>query len=203
VAVSRWRLRRGYSALYCGCGGAGVAMHLLLHAGSLPFRACGLMVTSNINMLSALLHTADIGHSCLPWKLHMKHSLQVAQEFYTQFNAEKERGLPTLPFMGKEPVISEISGVQGGFLNFVVTPLIVALDHFSSGRMGFVKSNLQRNKERWDKLAKGETLTDEDVFDEPRDVGDLAKTRASVCARYRSQSTDMLEEGSEEGSNAG
>ena len=50
VEVSRWRLRRGYSALYQGCGGAGVAM-------------CSLNMYS-INMLSALLHVmSDLARS--------------------------------------------------------------------------------------------------------------------------------------------
>ena len=50
VEVSRWRLRRGYSALYRGCGGASVTM-------------CRFNVYS-INMLSALLHVlSDLARS--------------------------------------------------------------------------------------------------------------------------------------------
>ncbi len=50
VEVSRWRLRRGYSALYRGCGGVSVAM-------------CSFNMYS-INMLSALLHVmSDLARS--------------------------------------------------------------------------------------------------------------------------------------------
>ena len=50
VEVSRWRLRRGYSALYQGCGGARVAV-------------CSFNMYS-INMLSALLHVmSDLARS--------------------------------------------------------------------------------------------------------------------------------------------
>lgn len=50
VEVSRWRLRRGYSALYRGCGGTSITM-------------CRFNVYS-INMLSALLHVvSDLARS--------------------------------------------------------------------------------------------------------------------------------------------
>eukprot|EP00443_Scrippsiella_acuminata_P001248 CAMPEP_0115191626 /NCGR_PEP_ID=MMETSP0270-20121206/12627_1 /TAXON_ID=71861 /ORGANISM="Scrippsiella trochoidea, Strain CCMP3099" /LENGTH=936 /DNA_ID=CAMNT_0002604853 /DNA_START=108 /DNA_END=2915 /DNA_ORIENTATION=+ len=56
-----------------------------------------------LELCTAMLHSADLVHPALPWRIHKQRSLQVAAEFFSQFEEEQRLGLPTLPFMGKDP----------------------------------------------------------------------------------------------------
>lgn len=124
---------------------------------------------SSRDLCGALLHCADIGHPCLPWETHKHFSLLACRELFNQFQAETERGLPTLPFMGKDPTgpLKELGPSQAGFVNFVVAPLYVALNHFSSGTFQYAVDNLQRNKALWERIGAGDEVADAQPFSEP------------------------------------
>eukprot|EP00929_Paragymnodinium_shiwhaense_P118365 TRINITY_DN90295_c0_g1_i1.p1 TRINITY_DN90295_c0_g1~~TRINITY_DN90295_c0_g1_i1.p1 ORF type:complete len:1020 (-),score=154.30 TRINITY_DN90295_c0_g1_i1:118-3177(-) len=125
---------------------------------------------TSTKLCSSILHCADVAHPILPWKMHKKFSLDVATEFFQQYTEETRLGLPTLPFMGKDP--SDLKGLaptQVGFLQFVVAPLYSALSFCAGGDlMLFAVQNLQHNKQTWQRLADGEEdVAEEQPFTEP------------------------------------
>jgi hypothetical protein len=121
-----------------------------------------------------LLHCADLVHPVMPWAIHKKMSLRMAQEFYTQFQEEERLGLPTLPFMGKNPeCLSGLAPVQTGFLQYVVRPLWLALngaageDDKGERPLEAVVENLEHNSKMWQQLADGQDVADEQPFKHP------------------------------------
>lgn len=112
----------------------------------------------------ALLHAADLGHPCLPWASHKRFSLMACQEFYDQFQEESRLGLPTMPFMSKDPQgpLNDLAPSQAGFVNFVVAPLWTALSSFTQQKLHFIVDNVMCSKGRWDSIANGEA--EEDAF---------------------------------------
>jgi len=121
---------------------------------------------SSQELCGALLHSADVSHPVLPWSYHKQLSLLAITEFYAQFQAETDLSLPTLPFMGKDPLgpIKELGALQSGFLNFVVVPLWTALNDFSKGGLQHTVDNVQHNKSLWDRIAEDEEIPDEQPF---------------------------------------
>mmetsp|Transcript_4286 Transcript_4286/g.12074 ORF Transcript_4286/g.12074 Transcript_4286/m.12074 type:complete len:1014 (-) Transcript_4286:107-3148(-) len=122
-------------------------------------------------LLCALLHCADIGHPCMPWKVHKHFSLLACQEFYNQYQEETRLGLPTLPFMGKDPhgPVKDLGPSQAGFVNFVVLPLYAALNTFSNGIFQHVVDNVHQNKALWKLVGDGEEFQDDEPPLQPID----------------------------------
>jgi len=119
-------------------------------------------VDTSKELSSAILHCADLGHPVLPWAMHKRLSLLACQEFFNQFCEEKNLGLPTLPFMGKDPngPIKEIGTLQSGFINFVVFPLWSALHQYTCEGIQFIVDNVQQNGKLWGSVAEGQVVND-------------------------------------------
>jgi len=119
---------------------------------------------------SALLHCSDLVHPVKPWEVHKRMSTLIAMEFYAQHTDEQRMGLPTLPFMGHDPgKIRELAPIQIGFLQFVAKPLWSALCFVAGeGMMDEVQMNAEDNRERWQRLADGEDVPDEQPFRMPK-----------------------------------
>lgn len=119
---------------------------------------------------SALLHCADLVHPAMPWEVHKQMSNLIAEEFYAQYQEEERLGLPTLPFMGKDPKnLPELAPIQMGFIQFVAKPLWSAMS-FIAGKniMEEVVMNVGDNKDRWKRIADGEDLEEEQPFRMPK-----------------------------------
>merc|ERR1712194_453878 len=117
-----------------------------------------------LKLETAILHCADLAHPAFTWSVHRKMSGLMANEFYFQYNEEQKLGLPSLPFMGKDPQhFREIAPIQVGFVQFVVVPLWKAL-RFSAGGdlLDEVVENVDANKSRWQQIADGTDVLDED-----------------------------------------
>uniref|UniRef100_A0A7S4T1X7 Phosphodiesterase n=1 Tax=Alexandrium monilatum TaxID=311494 RepID=A0A7S4T1X7_9DINO len=135
---------------------------------------------------SALLHSADLGHPALPWKAHKRMSLLIAEEFYTQHQEETRLGLPTLPFMGKDPNnLRELAPIQVGFLQFVARPLWSAMS-FAAGQdtLSEVVENIAGNMRRWEELAAGEEVPDDQPYRRPK--------QRSICPPPSHAAPDLL-----------
>eukprot|EP00927_Polykrikos_kofoidii_P047540 TRINITY_DN41753_c0_g1_i1.p1 TRINITY_DN41753_c0_g1~~TRINITY_DN41753_c0_g1_i1.p1 ORF type:complete len:1075 (-),score=217.70 TRINITY_DN41753_c0_g1_i1:24-3248(-) len=118
---------------------------------------------------SALLHVADISHPVMPWAIHQRQCVQVAEEFLGQFEEEQALGMPTLPFMGKDPKdLKALSPVQVGFLQFVCAPLWSAVN-LACGEdlLSFALENLEQNRRRWLRISDGEEVSDEQPYTQP------------------------------------
>lgn len=124
-----------------------------------------------LKLCVALLHSADVGHPTAPWYVHKRVSLLVATEFLAQYEEETRLGLPTLPFMGKDPAkLQELAPIQVGFVQFVVAPLWSSLN-FKGGEdhIQFAVSNLENNRRTWQQIADGQDVDDWQPFMEPPD----------------------------------
>merc|ERR1712217_534747 len=121
------------------------------------------------DLCGSLLHCADVGHPCLTWANHKYFSLLACTEFFNQFQSETRQGLPTLPFMNKDPdgPLKDLGPSQSGFVNFVVVPLFGALNNFCNGRFQYAVNNVQRNKQLWDRVGAGEVINDYQEFCTP------------------------------------
>lgn len=112
---------------------------------------------------ASLLHSADVGHPSLSWRIHKRFSLQACQEFYMQYQQESRQGFPSVPFMSKDPngPLKELAPSQAGFVNFVVFPLWTALNTFSGDLFQNAVANVKKNKSLWDCVAAGEDVPDQ------------------------------------------
>lgn len=119
-----------------------------------------------LGLYGALLHLADLSHPCKPWRVHKRLSLSIATEFFDQYTQEDRLGLPTLPFMGKDPQrpLQELAPLQTGFLNFVIVPLWTSFDTFTGKKLSSVIQNMEANKTYWKRVEAGEELSDEQPF---------------------------------------
>lgn len=117
---------------------------------------------STKDLCAVVLHCADIGHPCLPWSTHQHFSLLACTELFEQFQSETALGLPTLPFMGKDPrgPPQEMGPSQSGFVTFVVMPAWHAFNSFTDGALEAQVDEMQRNKDNWDRVAKGDLVPD-------------------------------------------
>eukprot|EP00930_Biecheleria_cincta_P025928 TRINITY_DN18376_c0_g1_i2.p1 TRINITY_DN18376_c0_g1~~TRINITY_DN18376_c0_g1_i2.p1 ORF type:complete len:972 (-),score=161.67 TRINITY_DN18376_c0_g1_i2:21-2936(-) len=120
-----------------------------------------------LGLARALLHCADLVHPVLPWKMHKRMSLLCQAEFYSQSQQEIRLGMPTLPFMSKDPqAVLEIAPVQVGFVQFAVAPLWSAMNFVAGGSLSFAMQNLEHNKSLWKALADGKEVEDEQPFEQ-------------------------------------
>jgi len=112
---------------------------------------------ASLKMCGAILHSADLAHPTLPWQVHLEMSKNIASEFLKQFQEEENLGLPTLPFMGKNPNdMKGLAPIQVGFVQFVAAPLWKALHHFAGEEhLNFIVQNLESNKKAWQSLGEG------------------------------------------------
>lgn len=111
---------------------------------------------TSMKLCIALLHAADLAHPTLQWQVHQRLSVLLAQEFFAQFNDEQRLGLPSVPFMGKDP--SKLAGLaptQVGFIRFVANPLWHALDSAVVGGAlpADVLDNVKKNQDQWQSIS--------------------------------------------------
>lgn len=135
------------------------------------------------DLCAALLHCADLGHPCMPWSIHKRFSLLACEELYKQFQEETLRGLPTLPFMGKDPngPLKEVGHSQAGFVSFVVLPLWQAVSAFSNGLFQRSLDTIQSNKQKWDLVAKGEEVCEDLPLSRPRTSSAVEVRSGATC----------------------
>jgi len=72
------------------------------------------------------MKAADIGHSSLPWDIHRRWSIRVAQEFFQQGDEERRLGIG-ISALCDRAAAGDVGKSQKGFLQFVCLPLFEAL----------------------------------------------------------------------------
>lgn len=120
-----------------------------------------------LSLGKAILHSADLVHPALPWRVHRHMSLLIATEFFNQFQEEQRLGLPTLPFMGKDPSsLNGLAPIQMGFIQFVAAPLWSAMN-FAAGEdcLGAIMRNVEQNRKVWQQLGEGKDVPIDQPFE--------------------------------------
>jgi hypothetical protein len=102
-------------------------------------------------LLSLALKAADIGHTAKPAATHLPWSRAILSEFFSQGKKEEEFGLPISNNM--DPVLTDISKSQEGFIKFLVLPLL-SLWAKQSEVGGGLLEEAKRNVEYWVGLSK-------------------------------------------------
>jgi len=122
-----------------------------------------------LHLGAAILHSADLVHPTLPWRVHKERSQLIATEFFQQFEEEMQLGLPTLPFMGKDPnSLQQLAPIQVGFIQFVAAPLWSAMNFYGGlDRLVHVKDNIEQNRRCWQQLVEGQAIDEDQPFQNP------------------------------------
>lgn len=97
-----------------------------------------------------LLHLADVSAPLKPWRINVQWATRVQDEFFAQGDEEKDLGIPVGMLNDREKVSR--SGAEHGFINFLVSPLVLAavsifppLHHLAAQ----MKSNMQAWRDLW------------------------------------------------------
>jgi hypothetical protein len=103
-------------------------------------------------LLISAVHSADISNPCRPTDFAVQWTRRLEQEWFTQGDAERERGLPISPMMDRYNSSTEQS--QVGFINFIVMPLFKLLTTALKGIDTCIE-NLDQNLVYWkEQVAK-------------------------------------------------
>jgi hypothetical protein len=116
-----------------------------------------------LSFCSVVLHCVDLAHPTMPWEMHKRLSLLIAEEFYSQHQEEVRLGLPAMPFMGKDPAdLQSLAPTQVGFIRFVALPVWEALmqttEPENDADDAMLPEALQRtriNQDSWQCIAEG------------------------------------------------
>jgi 3',5'-cyclic-nucleotide phosphodiesterase len=78
-------------------------------------------VEERIYLMKIIIKCSDIGHAAKIQEIHEKWSAKVCEEFFTQGDMEKERGLPISMYCDRDS--TDIAKSQAGFIANLVLPL--------------------------------------------------------------------------------
>jgi hypothetical protein len=120
------------------------------------------------SLMQMVLKMGDVSHPARKFEAHYKWSIRCIEEFYSQGDQEKEKGLPVLGFMDRE--IDHLPKSQIGFLTYVVIPMYKPMASFFPALVGPLMTNISDNIERWKEyLTAGDmqkTPINQDLVDE-------------------------------------
>lgn len=125
-----------------------------------------------VYLLSMAVKCADLGHSCKPLDLHQKWSELVIEEFFTQGDLEKDKGMPVSMYCDRDN--TDVPKSQSGFLRNICLPLFETwLDYFQSDELyRTCLEQLKTNLAYWEgvgKVKKGEmTIIPQKDVDSPK-----------------------------------
>lgn len=100
-------------------------------------------------LLSFLLKASDVGGSAKPFAVHAQWTTRINAEFFRQGDEEKALKLSLSPFCDR--LSCNVAESQGGFFNFIVSPLFAALNKYlESRRVGEeILTQVSSNAEFW------------------------------------------------------
>eukprot|EP00931_Biecheleriopsis_adriatica_P056076 TRINITY_DN33238_c0_g1_i1.p1 TRINITY_DN33238_c0_g1~~TRINITY_DN33238_c0_g1_i1.p1 ORF type:complete len:353 (-),score=48.45 TRINITY_DN33238_c0_g1_i1:97-1026(-) len=119
-----------------------------------------------LELVGVVMHAADISNPLLPdFKACRKWAELITQEFISQYNMEKENGLPETKMWANLHTPLGFYASQVGFINFLVAPfwnsvLEIYQDLDSNA---FLKQHLEDNKNTWAGLKAQEEANDEEA----------------------------------------
>ncbi|KAK9820126.1 hypothetical protein WJX72_006367 [[Myrmecia] bisecta] len=117
-------------------------------------------------VLSFCVHCADIANPAKPLHLGQQWTDRVMQEFFSQGDKERERGLPVSPLCDREKV--QVPKSQMTFLDYVVKPSYEALKWLAPHTAERALHNIERAKQHWASVtrASGQSLSPQQSLDD-------------------------------------
>jgi hypothetical protein len=102
--------------------------------------------------MQVAMKCADVGHLSLSWPAHLQWVRRLQEEFFSQGDVERDRGLPVSFLMDRNK--PGVMDSQVGFFDFVALPLFDTLaDAFPSTR--HLLETVRANRARWAELDQG------------------------------------------------
>jgi len=100
-------------------------------------------------MMCGLLHAADISNPCKPWKLSFRWSQSILEEFFSQGDLEKAKGLKVSPNCDRLTTVPVELALN--FSDYIVAPLFLALGGWMSEGTVWVH-HLKENRKELERL---------------------------------------------------
>ena len=85
------------------------------------------VLENKILRLQLLMKCGDVGHPARPLELHLEWSKRICEEFYSQGDLERVRGMKISPLCDRNIPSSSYPQGQIGFINFVSKPVFALL----------------------------------------------------------------------------
>jgi len=107
--------------------------------------------SSNMMIIEATVHAADLSNVCKPARIAFLWTDLVLSEFFAQGDEERRQGYEVSPLCDRETVSKP--GSQVGFMNFIVHPIFMVLEQLAD--VSEPLENLQNNLKHWsEELAR-------------------------------------------------
>ncbi|CAE8639012.1 unnamed protein product [Polarella glacialis] len=104
-------------------------------------------------LLTAFLHTADLGHTLRPWDVHKNLVVLLEEEFFLQGDRQRDLEMNIMPMMDRTK--DSVASSQAFFLEKLVRPLVEPFTLFLSVDAGIqMLANLEDNAKHWAKLLE-------------------------------------------------
>ena len=111
-----------------------------------------------------LLHCADVGNPCKPWRVSKIWSDRVIEEFFLQGDREAALGMPISPNMDRSAT-SQCT-ISVGFVDYIVRPIYMLMNEFLPRFVVFL-DELDANRSTWESLkpieASGKSIKGPDA----------------------------------------
>ena len=85
------------------------------------------ILESKILRMQLAIKCGDVGHPARPLELHLEWSKRICEEFFSQGDLERKRGVKISPFCDRNVPASNYPQGQIGFINFVSKPVFSLL----------------------------------------------------------------------------
>ncbi|KAL0209601.1 hypothetical protein RCL1_008439 [Eukaryota sp. TZLM3-RCL] len=108
-----------------------------------------------LTLCQALLKICDIGNPTRPFRIARKWAELLIQEFLGQSETEKVHGLQSIIFPSgvTEDVYSNLSGLQIGFMESVVKPLLQSTRPIIGATLDLLLNEVESNKKNWQEIG--------------------------------------------------
>ena len=137
-------------------------------------------------VLELCLHCADISNAYKPFHICAKWADLVVEEFSLQGDKEKAEGLDVSPMMDRSTI--NLNNMQLGFIEFVVSPLILALINIFYP-LHPIGQYILTNFQEWAKRRRDEIFADSNIMDKEEECRKLEERVKKFKDKF-----DILEE---------
>jgi hypothetical protein len=125
-----------------------------------------LHLAANRTMLQeAFIHAADLSNPVKPFYVYTKWVERVTDEFFSQGDEEKRRGITVSPMCDRDS--TNIPNMQLGFIDFVIAPYFLTLFMiFPTAGFQTLSTNLQSNYSSYSKIRAEDPTVDQSKINE-------------------------------------
>ncbi|KAJ8383318.1 hypothetical protein AAFF_G00221780 [Aldrovandia affinis] len=158
----------------------------------------GLLLLDNysdrIQVLQNMVHCADLSNPTKPLELYRQWTDRIMEEFFTQGDRERDRGMEISPMCDKHN--ASIEKTQVGFIDYIVHPLWETWADLVHPDAQDILDTLEDNREWYQSMIPHSPITSPDGRD--REDGGGAGGGVAIGDKFQFQLTLEEEEGEEE-----